>query len=399
MAVKWYFPQNATKEQREILDELVKKGKPTESFLWPIEVVESRKGAETPGTFGYSMPIRGKQYRSIVDHMKRKVDLDFRTLCTIGANMSYSFYQLHAMGMCYRDISFGNVFFHPQTGDVLICDNDNVWYDKRLKGATVLGTQRFMAPEIVTGRSLPSGDSDRYSLAILLFYMFFISHPLEGKKELEIKCLDTPAMNRLYGERPIFIFDPDDQSNRPDPHLQRNAIDFWNIYPKFFRDMFTETFTKGIHDPENGRTRETAWYKGLVRLRDSLLYCPCGAENFYDIELVKKDQDVNCWACKNPVPVPPRMKVNRHVVMLNHDTKIFPYHLDDSVYDIRNPVAEMSQNPNSPSIWGLKNISNKSWRIYGDDDSKQTEIQSGKTVKLTNGLRIDFGTTIAEIKG
>jgi hypothetical protein len=30
------------------------------------------------------------------------------------------------MGYSYRDISFGNLFFDPDTGDVLICDNDNV---------------------------------------------------------------------------------------------------------------------------------------------------------------------------------------------------------------------------------------------------------------------------------
>jgi serine/threonine protein kinase len=115
------------------------------------------------------------------------------------------------MGLCYRDISFGNVFFDPDTGEVLICDNDNVAVDGEGK-IGVLGTPRFMAPEIVRGEALPSMHTDVFSLAVLLFYMLIMHHPLEGKRELAIKCLDLPAMNKLYGTDPLFIYDPDDDS-------------------------------------------------------------------------------------------------------------------------------------------------------------------------------------------
>ena len=50
--------------------------------------------------------------------------------------------------------SFGNAFFDPDNGDVLIADNDNVSVD----GAGVLGvlgTPRFMAPEVVRGEAVP----------------------------------------------------------------------------------------------------------------------------------------------------------------------------------------------------------------------------------------------------
>ena len=102
----------------------------------------------------------------------------------------------------------GNVFFDPDTGDVLICDNDNVSYNSAPSG--IYGTPRFMAPEIVNGKAKPSTNTDLFSLAVLLFYMFMLNHPLEGKLEAEIKCMDYLAMNRLYGEHPVFIFDPKD---------------------------------------------------------------------------------------------------------------------------------------------------------------------------------------------
>jgi len=87
------------------------------------------------------------------------------------------------------------------------------------------------------------------------------------------KCLDVPAMNQLYGTEPVFIFDPGDDSNRPVPGYQDNAIVSWPIYPQFLRDLFTKSFTSGIKDPKNGRVRESEWRIAMVKLRDSIIYC------------------------------------------------------------------------------------------------------------------------------
>jgi len=139
---------------------------------------------------------------------------------------------LHSKGLCYRDISFGNLFLDPANGEILICDNDNVAIDGN-PGTGILGTPRFMAPEVVRGGSLPSIQTDLFSLAVLLFYLFLVHHPLEGKKELAIHSFDLPAMTRLYGTDPVFIFDPRDHSNRPVPGCHDNALVNWPLYPSF----------------------------------------------------------------------------------------------------------------------------------------------------------------------
>ena len=59
------------------------------------------------------------------------------------------------------------MFFDPDTGDVLICDNDNVSANG-IDNSSVYGTPRFMAPEIVMGQAKPSRNTDLYSLAVLL---------------------------------------------------------------------------------------------------------------------------------------------------------------------------------------------------------------------------------------
>ncbi len=395
VALKWYFPASATPAQYKALEILVKKGPPTDKFLWPLELTDAK---DVPG-FGYIMPLRGPQYKSIVDMMKRRAEPSFRALATAGLSLADSYLELHAKGLCYRDISFGNVFFDPTNGEILICDNDNVAIDGQAQ-AGVLGTPRFMAPEIVRCEALPSMQTDLYSLAVLLFYMFMLHHPLEGKLEVDIKCLDLPAMNKLYGIAPVFIFDPNNSSNPPVAGYHDNAIAFWPLYPQFIRDLFTESFTSGLLDPLE-RVRESEWRAAMVKMRDAIIYCPqCGSENFYDVVTVKQAGGAlgKCWSCGKDLILPPRIRIGDAIVMLNHDTKLYPHHIDpDHLYDFSKPVAEVNQHPQDPSIWGLRNIGDGKWTIT-TDDGEIKDVEPGRNVRMAVGTKINFGKKEGEIR-
>lgn len=394
-ALKWYFPHTATQQQRDGLETLVKKGPPNDRFLWPVDLTW------TPGVegFGYIMKLRDERYKGVVDLMMRRVNPTFRALSTSGYELANSFLQLHAKGLCYRDISFGNVFFDPDNGSVLICDNDNVTVDNN-PVATILGTPRFMAPEVVRGEALPSTRTDLFSLAVLLFYMLVRHHPLEGKKEADIHSFDAPAMTKLYGTEPIFIWDPIDDSNRAVPGYQDNAVIFWEIYPQFLKELFTRAFTDGIRVPDS-RVRESEWRAALIRLRDSIVYCSnCGAQNFYDAEALKapNGQPKPCWKCKRPFQLPARIRIGKSIVMLNHDTKLYPHHLDDQRrYDFEQPVAEMVQHPTNPMVWGIKNLSADNW-VVTTAGGDVNDVPPGRSVSLAVGTKIQFGRSEGEIR-
>ena len=260
----------------------------------------------------------------------------FRELVTVGLGLADSFFKLHAKGLCYRDISFGNAFFDPKTGEILICDNDNVT-ENRSPRVSVLGTPDFMAPEIVRGEALPSRQTDLFSLAVLLFYIFHIQHPLVGKKILAIRSWDLAARTKLLGNEPVFIFDPQDKSNEAvdrsvDPlgEAGANALVYWTIFPKFLRDTFTQSFTTGLRDAEHGRITEGEWRRVLSQLRDSIFYCgPCNSENFYDPDAIKATggKPGNCWKCGKELRLPFRIRIEKSIIMLPHDGKLFPHHL------------------------------------------------------------------------
>jgi serine/threonine protein kinase len=392
VALKWYFPRAATKLQYSSLESLIKKGAPNSRFLWPMDLVTS----PSQTGFGYIMPLRDPAYRSLADLMRRRIDPTFRALSTAGFELAHSFLQLHSKGLCYRDISFGNLFLNPDSGEILICDNDNVAVDGD-SSAGILGTPRFMAPEVVRGQAMPSTQTDLYSLAVLLFYLFTVHHPLEGKRELAIHSFDLPAMTRLYGLDPLFIFHPADESNRPVRGYHDNAIDSWPIYPRFLRDLFTKAFTQGILDPSHGRVREGEWRSAMVRLRDSILYCQqCGIENFH--ELSSQAPQV-CWSCRSPLHQPLLIRTPRSLVVLNHDSQLYPHHVDEQrPYDFSAPVASVSRHPQNPGIWGLKNLSPDAWSFQTASDVTPVPVPAGRSVTLASGTRINFGKCEGEIR-
>jgi serine/threonine protein kinase len=393
VALKWYFPSTATQTQRKNLENLIKQGPPTENFLWPLDIAYS---SSTPG-YGYIMPLRDKRYRNLVELMNRAIEPSFRALTTAGYLLADSFLQLHSKGFAYRDISFGNIFFDPDTGEILIADNDNVTFDGESNGG-VLGTPRFMAPEIVTGKALPNKYTDLYSLSVLLFYMFIIHHPLEGKRETKIKCLDLPAMNKLYGSNPLFIFDPKDRSNAPLRDLHENAYLFWNIYPQFLKDLFTKAFTAGLKYPENGRIAESLWRNAMIKLRDSIMYCKnCSAENFYDEIKIKSKKAHRCWNCDEKIPLPPRLIIQNDPVMLNYNTTLYNHHLGKR-FDFTKPAGKVTKHPTKKGVWGIRNESKRKWKLIKPDGTKM-EVQPGKTAAIARGNIINFGSTEGVITG
>jgi hypothetical protein len=84
--------------------------------------------------------------------------------------------------------------------------------------------------------------------------------------------------------------------------------------------------------------------------------------------------------------------------MLNHDTQLFAHHVDDQrLYDFSQPVAAVTQHPQDPSIWGLKNLSGEKWVTTTADGAIQ-DVGPGRSVRLAVGVKVNFGKTEGEIR-
>ena len=225
-------------------------------------------------------------------------------------------------------------------------------------------------------------------------------HPLEGRREASIHCFDALAMRKLFGDEPLFIWDPMNPENRPDTTYQANAELFWNLYPAFLKELFVQAFTVGLTQPSR-RVREGQWRGALSRLRDSILYCgSCGKQNFYDVDRMKAENGSpgQCWSCRRPLRLPPRIRVGKTTVMLNHDAQLFGHHVDEPTrYDFHHPVAQVNTHPTDPGKWGLKNLSDSHWTLI-TPDGEMRQIDRGAASPSFRRTRIQFGRAEGEIR-
>ena len=390
-AVKIYHAHTAGSEQQRALERLVEKGPPAPQFLWPAAMVRDARSE----AYGYVMPLREPRFHAFEDYMARRIRPSMRALLAAGAQLAKAFLNLHAKGLCYCDISFANIFLDPKTGDVCICDNDNVDITGAEAGG-VLGTPQFMAPETVRGEARPSADTDRHSLAVLLFYLLYGGHPLDGRREAQIHCFDLPAREQLYGSRPLYIWDPNDNSNRPVPGIHDNPIVFEAIWPQRLKDLFLASFTDGLRYPKK-RVLESRWRKAFLEAMDNLWLCRCGAENFRSSAKPSDIAEQYCWKCKQSLVPPPRIKIGDSVVLLNRATRLFGRHLGAHGDAADEAVAEVAPHPTRPDVFGLRNLTGEKWALTTPDDSK-AEVPPGKAAPVVNGNRIGFGRLTGEIR-
>ena len=203
LVVKWYFEQQATPAQRAAIQMLVNSGPPKgkfqDSFVWPLDIVTT----EGSQLFGYVMPLIDKVRFASLNNVfsKRRREPSLGPMCMITFLAAGCYRALHASGQCYRDISPGNLLFDPASGEVRICDNDNVGPDETTT-AQIHCTWEYMAPEVASRAANPSTGTDLHSLAVLLFKLWMWHHPLHGLQEERIRSLDDAAYLLLYGKIP-----------------------------------------------------------------------------------------------------------------------------------------------------------------------------------------------------
>jgi eukaryotic-like serine/threonine-protein kinase len=398
-ALKWYNDQvlRRDKRLRSRLQTAIDRGPPSPRFLWPFSLVTLRDGSR----LGYLMPLREPRLKEMHSILNQTCAPSFRVLATMCCLLAHELHALHAKGFAYQDLNAGNLFFDPDSGQISICDNDNVDID----GAPSVmgGVWEYQAPEIVLRQSGPSRATDLHSLAVMLFRILHIGHPLLGQRVREHGNLSDPeAIRSLFGTHPVFVFDPQDASNRPIPEEQSLLAAYWSIYPAFVRDLFTRAFTDGLHDPQHGRVQETEWRLAMARLRDCVMTCSCKAENFYDRRRGTGSASFPCWYCGGELPsVPARIGIHAlqegparpplHVVVLDPGARLFTHQCEGGPYNFDAVTALVEGPPTA-----LSNSSRTEWLCSHGGNT--VRVAPGERVQLKNGMHIHFGATRGEIR-
>lgn len=183
--------------------------------------------------------------------------------------IALQFALLHDSNRAYCDISGSNIMANedPSIASVCMIDIDNIYIPGGDSG-NVLGTSRYMAPEIMNKQLPPDIFTDDYSLAVILFELLRIGHPYVGDMvEDGTPEQQTQAYLGLYP----YEDDPEDDSNNSSQMLPIGVVTSENL-----RRLFRKTFIDG---KENRMERATARDFAIACLEASnrVMKCPsCG---------------------------------------------------------------------------------------------------------------------------
>ena len=395
MALKWYHPQVVLADLtlRARIARMVKQGPPDQNFLWPLDFAEIQGSP----SFGYIMPLISGDRRPLKDMFvapPRGINPSLDIRATACFDIATSFQRLHATGYCYQDINFGGFFIDAERGTIQICDADNIAVDGEPGG--VYGTRKFMAPEVVRREALPSTKTDLYSMAVLFFYMLFNWHPLDGKREAQAGIMDQATELKFYGQDPCFIFDPRTDANGPLPKVHDWVVARWAAMTERMRNLFIRVFTQGLSQVQE-RPLESEWRSALASARID--------RNLSGLRLRARRRSCDASACLQlrrlrrcaAAAAAAQRRARSHFA--HAAAQNLEYQLSSGyVVTDEAPIGTVESHPRDRAILGLQNIGAGTWSAHTLEGNKVT-IVPGKTVRIVDGIAINFGQREGTVSG
>ena len=385
-ALKWYKKGRLGANPTAFYDNIkqnILRGKPSDEFLWPLDITEW-----VDGTFGYIMDLRPEGYYEVTEYMLCHTRFkSYKIIIDAACHIVSAFRILHNAGYSYQDLNDGNFFINPQNGKVFICDNDNVAPDGTETG--IIGKPRYMAPEIVLGRNKPNSLSDRFSMSLILYILFCLDHPLEGKRYL-VSPLTPELQEKLYGSEPLFMMDPYDKRNGPHPSLHKNSISVWPCLPDYMQRIFLKAFSQEAFQKPSARPKEIDWLKVLTRFRSEIVACSCGNEIF-----TQQGKPCKCEECRRETKIPFRLDLDEYSIPAVKDTRIYRCQL--GVCDEKealSPVAHIVEKKDAPGVLGIRNRSGKRWDAVTSKGTAR-KVEPDEVIPLKDGIKFTvFDSTV-----
>ncbi len=303
--------------------------------------------------------------------------------------------RMHIAGLAHSDLSGNNVLMSPSDGTCILIDIDSLVVPG-IYPSKVLGTSGYMAPEIVMTsqlplkhpeKKLPNIRTDLHSLAVIIYELLLLRHPLKGKR---ICSEDTQKDELLrFGEKAVFIEDPSDKSNRAD-----NMDVPMESLGHHLTSLFLKVFTEGLHHPDK-RPTAYEWESGLNYTADMLYPCQ-GQDCRHQWFVCRKGRPVQCpfcgWKPSDSVPVMHLFRKyktgqftseNRYVTICDKK-KLYARHIRSDI------SADM---PDDPGCEGLFMLEDHNW-IFRNESSENRICSVSERINPGNSLSISDKKTV-----
>ena len=236
----------------------------------------------------------------------------------------------------------------PEAGDATVSGGES-----QVQAGLTGPLSRYLAPEVNCGGA-PDEYSDSFSLSVILFILFFGNHPFEGAAAASHPYLTDEVRRKLYGSEAVFIFDPENENNRPVRGIHQSVLRSWPSFPKVLKDAFVQEFCQmGVRNPRS-RLSVGQWEDKIKEVRDGPKFL-----------VINNDRKVS--------------------IVLG--TKI-------SFEGIMMPAAEVVLGQEG-KLW-IKNLSSETWSVYTPSGKKREVLPDG-SMPAKEGMKINFNANYAAV--
>ena len=363
-----------------------------EELISPKAIVINEDSDGASNRFGYLMPEVTADYHKLTDYFRMSNDpksiafSSYRAQLKVALDIVSFMQKIHLRGLL-MNIEPDDMYINNETGAIRIVDSEKVFFNgvnETMRG----GNLAYLAPEIPRSdyELNPSVKTDKYPMAVVLYRLFFVDHPMEGKVWEKYPLLTDKVEVDLYALNPVFHFNLEDSSNRPTECYAVKAAQRWRVYPKELRDVFVKTFTKGINDPNN-RPSENEWISVLSNVRDKLILIHQGREQFVNFSDLKS--------------IPPRcldLKIGSNHMAIYPQKAIYQISVDGNAREYATIVGGIVYDKQANKM-KIRNMSSKVWRCYDPTTKQLTDVGKGQEYPLFPGAMIEFHRDQPKIVG
>jgi DNA-binding helix-hairpin-helix protein with protein kinase domain len=265
----------------------------------------------------------------------------------LGYQIAFSFHILHKGNRAYCDISGNNILVAEDKAKASVCliDIDNL-YVPGADSSRILGTARYMAPEIANNQMQPDILTDDYSLAVILFELLRVGHPYIGDK-----VFNGPPEMETDAYRGFYPYVDDDETgfNSSNQMLPREAV-----FNTKLKELFKKTFIEGKN---NRMCRATAFEYALACLEASNTLIKCERCEAWHYPSIKINDKYFCPWCENENDAPMYLSF-RDGFRIGKDNKSNLEHKVISSYILRESENNITEN------YVLRNVNDQEIRTY-----------------------------------
>lgn len=271
MMIKLYFPSGSDVIDEDILERLIF----IKNVKMPANFVAIQNIIDKPYV-GYVME-KIENYHPLNTYLIPDKNVSFsewynkglglRERIFIGYIIAKAFGELERNNLSYCDISGNNILVKTgKAASVKMIDTDNIYIAGK-GSSSVLGTPRYIAPEVISRQKNPDVLSDNYSLAVILFELLRAGHPYISDDILDGTPEDEEAA--LAGKY--------------DYVTEENST---NMLPAeiVLTDKLKELFRKCFVDGKNNRMMRPSakdFQFALLEASNKVIRCPsCGAWHY-----------------------------------------------------------------------------------------------------------------------